>query len=53
MANNTYLFSHTDKEGKNAAQARVQAKDQTSAREEFNRLYPQRVVTGQGVLGKS
>lgn len=49
----TYLFCHTDKNGKNAAQAEIPAKSANEAYLQFKELYPEREVTGRGVLGKA
>lgn len=48
----TYLISHTDKAGRNAAQVRVEARFESKAREMFAEVFPERVISVVGILGE-
>jgi len=47
-----YLIAHTAKNGTNAAQKQLKAKNRTEARERFGELYPNRVIQTIGQKGK-
>jgi hypothetical protein len=47
----TYLISHTDGKGQNAAQAQVVCTTEKKARELFAEAYPQRDISTIGVRG--
>lgn len=48
---NTYLVAHTNDKGTNIGQARITAKSQQLAKDQFREQHPERVITTVGVEG--